>query len=89
MRAAEIQIGKQSHLQSAAGGNVFKIGTVRRNEQLCAEKSGPLTAKSPRYVGLRRFNPLQIHLVWQKNGEPWLGYHCVRMRFVNLNLDLA
>ena len=89
MRAAEIQIGKQSHLQSAAGGNVFKIGPVRRNHQLCAEESSPLAAKSPGYVGLRRFNPLQIDPVWQKNGEPRLGYRCFRMRFVNLDLDVA
>ena len=89
MRAAEIQLGEHGHLQSAAGGNVFKIGAVRRNEQLCAEKSGSLAAKLPRYVGLRRFNPLHIHPVWQKNGEPRLGCHCFRICFVDLNLDVA
>jgi len=58
MRATEIQIGEQNHLQSAAGGDVFEIGPVRRNEQLCAKKSGPLATKLPGYVGLFRFNRL-------------------------------
>jgi hypothetical protein len=73
MRAAEIQIGKQSHLQSAASGKVFKIETMRRNQQLCTEKSGLLAAKSPGYVGLWRFNPFQIHPVWQKMTNHGLG----------------
>jgi hypothetical protein len=89
MRAAEIQIGKQSHLQPAAGGNVFKIRSVRRNEQLCSEKSGLLAAKSPGYVGVIRFNLFQIDSFGQENGKPWLGCHCFRIRFVNLNLDVA
>ena len=89
MRAPQIEIGKQSHLQFSARGKVFEIGTVRRNQQLRAEKSGPIAAKSPGYVGLRRFNPLQIHPVWQKNCEPGLGCDCFRVCFVNLDLDFA
>ena len=92
MRAAEIQIGKQSHLQPAAGGNVFKIRSMRRNEQLCIEKSGLLAAKSPGYVGVIRLNLFQIDSFGQKNGKPWLPEclrGCFRIRFVNLNLDVA
>ncbi len=84
MRAAEFQIGKQSHLQFAASGKVFKIETMRRNQQLCTEKSSLLAAKSPDYVGLWRFNPFQIHPVWQKNGEPRLGGHRFRICLANL-----
>ena len=51
----KIQIGKQCHLQSAARGKVFKIETVRRNQKLCAEKSGLLATKSPGYVGVLAF----------------------------------
>src|SRR5437899_3070811 len=89
MRAAESQIGKQSQLQSAAGGNVFKIRPVRRDEQLCAEKSSPLAAKLPGYIGLLRLNFLQVNSVRQENGKPRLGCHGFRIRFVNLNLDVA
>src|SRR5205814_10525471 len=32
MRAAEVKIGKQSHPQSAAGGDILKIWAVRRYE---------------------------------------------------------
>src|SRR5438132_13145502 len=89
MRAAKLQIGKQSRLKSAAGGNVFKIRLVRRDEQLCAEKSGPLAAKLPGYIGLLRFNFLQVNSVRQENGKPRLGCHGLRIRFVNLNLEVA
>ena len=89
MRATEIQIGEQNHLQSAAGGDVFKIGPMRRNEQLCSEKSGLLAAKLPGYVGLSRFNLLQVDSVWQKNGKPWFWCDRFRIRFVNLNFDIA
>jgi len=31
---------------------------VRHNQQLRSEKSGPIAAKSPGHIGLRRLNPL-------------------------------
>src|SRR6266478_6210428 len=52
-------------------------------------KSGLLAAKSPGYVGVIRFNLFQIDSFGQENGKPWLWCHCFRIRFVNLNLDVA
>src|SRR5207245_11378009 len=89
MRAAKLQIGKQSHLESAAGGNVFKIRPVRRDEQLCAEKSGPLAAKLRGYIGLLRFNFLQVNSVRQENGKPRLGCRGLSIHCVTLTLDRA
>src|SRR5260370_10845991 len=81
--------GNKAIFSLPAGAEVFKIGAVRRDEQLRAKKSGTVAAKLPGYVGLRRFDLLHKHSVRQKNRKPWLGRHCFRMRFVNLNLDVA
>src|SRR6266403_341200 len=89
MRAAEIKIGKQSHLQSAARGEILKIGAVRRDKQLSAEKARPVVAESPRHIGLFRFNLLHVNSFRQKNCKPRLGLDCFGIRLVNLDLNVA
>jgi len=87
--AAEFEIGSRRHFHSAARCNVIEVPAVRGDEQLRSEKSCPLVAKTPGNVGLFRFDLLQVNSVRQKNCEPRLARHCFRIRFVDLNLDVA
>src|SRR4029077_4438641 len=87
--AAKIEIGNRRHFQSTARRNVLKIPAVRRDEQLRSEKARSLTAKAPGDVGLFRFDFLEVNSVRQKNCEPRLDWHCFRIRFVYLNLNVA
>lgn len=53
------------------------------------EKARVLAAELPRYIGMFRLNPIDIHAVRQKNREPRLRRGLFRIRFVNLDFDLA
>src|SRR5215831_8808932 len=89
MCPAKLEIGNERHFQSAACCDVLEIAAVRRDEQLAPEEARLFAAKMPRDVGLLGLNLIQINSVRQKNCEPRLGWHCFRIRFVDLNLDLA
>ena len=67
MRLAQIKIGKQRHLQRAAGGLIIEIASVRRDEEPGAEKTGALFSKLPGYICRVGFDSFQINAVREKN----------------------
>src|SRR5262249_21639333 len=77
------------HFQSAACRDVIEIPAIRRDEELSSKEACSFTVKAPGYIGVFRFDLLQINSIRQKNREPRLRSHWFRMNFVNLDLDVA
>src|SRR5439155_26673693 len=89
IRTMQIKLWKQGHLQFAARCSVIEISAVRSDEQLRPEETRAFPAKLPGYISMLGFNPLDIHAVRQKKREPRLWRDLFRIRFVNLDFDLA
>jgi hypothetical protein len=87
--AAKIEIGNHCHFQFAACCDVIEIPAVWGDEQLGSEKARSFAAKLPGNIGLLGLNFLQVNSVRQKNCEPRFAWYCFRVRFVDLNLDVA
>src|SRR5206468_3938649 len=73
----------------AASRSVIEISVVRSDEQLRPEETRAFPPKLPRYISMLGFNPFDVHAVRQKKREPRLWRDLFRVRFVNLDFDLA
>ena len=85
----QIKLWKEGHLQFAASCSVIEISVVRSDEQLRPEETRAFPPKLPRYISMLGFNPFDVHAVRQKKREPRLWRDLFRVRFVNLDFDLA
>src|SRR5262245_57856626 len=89
MCAAKLEIGNHRHFQSAARCKVLEIRAVWGDEELSSKEARSLSAKTPGNVGLFRLDLLQVNSVRQKKCEPRFPWHRFRIRFVDLNFDVA
>src|SRR5439155_26570061 len=89
IRTKQIRLWKQGQRQFAGRCSVIEISAVRSDEQLRPEETRAFRPELPRYISMLGFNPLDIHAVRQKKHEPRLRRYLFRVRFVNLDFDLA
>src|SRR5947199_6974670 len=89
MRVLQREIGNESALHRAPGRAILEIAGMRRDEETRAEESAFLVSESPGHIRWVGPHSVEINPIGQKDVIPRLARRGLRVRFVDLNSNLA